>query len=58
MKFGVFGTNRVFIIERCPYERAFRRESFSYFKYSSNNTRLIIFTIDFIENQSWCPSYS
>ena len=43
MKFGIFGTYRVSIIERCPYYRDFRRESFGYFKDSSNNTRLVIF---------------
>ena len=58
MKFGICGTNRVTIIEMCPYYRDFRRESFSYFKESANNSRLIIFTIDFIENHCWCPSYS
>ena len=58
MKFGIFGTNRVSIIEWCLYYRDFHTENFSYFKESANNSRLMIFTIDFIENHSWCPSYS
>ena len=54
MTFGIFGTNRASIIEWCPYYRDFCRKSFSYFKDSSNNTILIKFTTDYIENHSWC----